>query len=157
MANLAKQKRLAARILKVGEGRVWIDPNAAGDLAEAITRADIHEEIEKGGIVKKPVKGISRGRARVIAQQKAAGRRRGHGSRKGAKGARSDRKRAWISKIRALRKRLKILREDRYIDKTAYRKLYNKANGGVFRSVAHLNSYITIHKLLIKEEEKINK
>ncbi|MBA5942484.1 MAG: 50S ribosomal protein L19e [Methanophagales archaeon] len=154
MANLAKQKRIAAHVLKVGEGRVWIDPNAADDVAGTITRDDIRERVEEGTITKKPVKGVSRGRARVVAEQKALGRRKGMGSRKGAKGARSNRKREWITKIRALRRRLKTLRDDGYIDKTTYRKLYNKANGGTFRSIAHLNTYIDAHRLLIREEAK---
>jgi large subunit ribosomal protein L19e len=57
-----------------------------------------------------------------------------------------------MSKIRALRRRLKELRADESIDKTAYRMLYNKANGGDFRNVAHLNDYIAAHELLAREE-----
>lgn len=154
MVNLAKQKRIAARVLKLGEGRVWINPNAAANVAGTITRDDIRKLIKEGTIAKKPVKGVSRGRARVIARQKTLGRRKGPGSRKGAKGARLSRKRQWITKIRALRRRLKTLREDGNMDKTTYRKLYNKANGGNFRSIAHLNTYIDAHKLLIREEVK---
>ncbi len=154
MVNLAKQKRIAAQVLKSGEGRVWIDPEAAEDVAGAITREDIRGLIEEGVIVEKQKKGVSRGRARVSAGQKALGRRKGPGSRKGAKGARASRKKKWITKIRALRKRLKELRDNEFVDKTAYRKLYNKANGGDFRSVAHLNDYITTNELLTREEAK---
>jgi len=154
MANLAKQKRIAAQVLKIGEGRVWMDPEAAEDLAGAITREDVRGLIEEGVIVEKQKKGVSRGRARVSARQKALGRRKGHGSRKGAKGARASRKKKWITKIRALRRRLKGLRDDEFVDKTAYRRLYNKANGGDFRSVAHLNDYITANELLTREEAK---
>lgn len=154
MANLAKQKRIAAQVLKVGAGRVWIDPEATEDATGAITRADIRDLIEEGVIRVKQIQGVSKGRARVIAKQKALGRRKGPGSRKGAKGARESRKRRWITKIRALRRRLIELRDDGYVDKTTYRMLYNKANGGDFRSVAHLNDYITAHELLTKEEVK---
>ncbi|MBN1454838.1 MAG: 50S ribosomal protein L19e [Methanomicrobia archaeon] len=152
MVNLTKQRRLAAKILHVGLGRVWIDPKAAGDVAEAITRNDIRGLIEDGVIQKIQKQGISSGRARVNARQKAMGRRKGHGSRKGARGARTKRKERWMSKIRALRYRLKELRADDSINKTVYRKLYNKANGGDFRNVAHLNDYITAHELLGQEE-----
>ncbi len=152
MANLAKQKRIAAQVLKIGEGRVWIDPEAAEDVAGAITREDVRGLIEEGVIVEKQKKGVSRGRARVCARQKALGRRKGSGSRKGAKGARASRKKKWITKIRALRRRLKELRDDDFVDKTAYRRLYNKANGGDFRSVAHLNDYITANELLTRAE-----
>lgn len=152
MVNLAKQKRIAAQVLKVGEGRVRIDPEATSDVSEAITREDIRSLIKEGAIKKLQKKGSSRGRARVRAIQKSKGRRKGHGSRKGAKGAIVSRKRRWITKIRALRKRLKELRADGSVDKTTYRKLYNKANGGDFRNVAHLNDYITANALLLKEE-----
>jgi len=154
MVNLTKQKRIAAQVLKIGEGRVWIDPEAIEDVAGAITREDIRGLIEEGSIVEKQKKGVSRGRARVSTRQKALGRRKGAGSRKGAKGARASRKKKWIVKIRALRRRLKELRDDGFVDKTAYRLLYNKANGGDFRSVAHLNDYINVNELLTSEEVK---
>lgn len=154
MANLAKQKRIAAQVLKIGEGRVWIDPEATEDVAGAITREDIRGLIKEGIITEKQKKGVSRGRARVSTRQKALGRRKGPGSRKGAKGARASRKKTWITKIRALRRRLKELRDDGFVDKTAYRRLYNKANGGDFRSVAHLDDYITANDLLAKEGVK---
>ena len=156
MANLAKQKRMAAQVLNVGEGKIWIDPNpeVSADIEEAITRADVRNLIEESLIKKKQKKGVSRGRARVIAIKKAQGRRRGHGSRKGAKGARRGKKRLWITKIRALRKRLKELRDEDHMDKTTYRMLYNKAKGGEFRSIAHLNDFIKTNTLLKEKEAK---
>ncbi|MGC9445244.1 MAG: 50S ribosomal protein L19e [Candidatus Methanospirareceae archaeon] len=152
MVNLTKQRRIAAKVLHVGLGRVWIDPNAAGVVAKAITRDDIRGLIEDGVIQKIQKQGISRGRIRVRALQKSMGRRKGHGSRKGARGARTKKKERWMSKIRALRRRLNELRADESIDRTAYRKLYNKANGGDFRNVAHLNEYIATHEQLAQEE-----
>jgi len=154
MVNLANQKRLAAQVLKVGEGRVWIDPEATEDIAAAITREDIRGLIEEGVIKKKEKKGVSRGRARVKAIQKSLGRRKGPGTRKGAKGARRGKKQLWIIKIRALRRRLKELRSGGYVDKTTYRRIYNKAKGGEFRNVAHLNDYLTANGLLTREEKR---
>jgi large subunit ribosomal protein L19e len=153
MVSLAKQKRIAAEVLKVGEGKVWIDPDATEDVVEAITREDVRGLIEEGVIKVKQEKGVSRGRARVRANQKALGRRKGHGSRKGVKGARANKKKQWITKIRTLRRRLKELRNNGYVDKTVYWKLYNKANGGEFRTVGHLNEYIKANELLTREEE----
>jgi len=152
--NLSKQKRIAAQVLKVGKGRIWIDPEAAEDIAEAITREDIRGLIEDGTIKKKQKKGVSRGRARERAMKKAFGRRKGHGSRKGAKGARRGKKRLWITKIRALRRRLREVRDEGYVDKTTYRMLYNKAKGGEFRSIAHLNDFINTKAQLKKKEAK---
>jgi len=139
---LAKQRRIAAKVLKVGEGRVWIDPESISDVEEAITRADIRDLIEEGVIRKKPKRGVSRGRARVRALKKSLGRRKGHGSRKGTQGARRSKKRQWIIRIRALRRRLKELRAEGVIDKSMYHRLYNKAKGGEIKSVARLEAMI---------------
>ncbi len=150
--NLSKQKRMAAQVLKVGEGRIWIDPKTSEDIAEAITRGNIRGLIEDGIIKKKQKKGVSRGRAREQAMKKALGHRKGQGSRKGAKGARRGKKKLWMTKIRALRRRLKEVRDEGYVDKTTYRMLYNKAKGGEFRSIAHLNDFINT-KILLEEKE----
>jgi large subunit ribosomal protein L19e len=132
--DLKNQKRMAAEILKCGHTRVWIDPNRIEDVADAITRADIRTAIESGTIRAKPQKGISRGRARYMAAQKAKGRRRGQGSRKGAQGARTPRKRRWIQTIRPIRVELAKLRDEGKITKKVYREFYMKAKGGMFKS-----------------------
>jgi large subunit ribosomal protein L19e len=154
MVNLAKQKRIAAEVLKVGKGRVWIDPEASESVAEAITREDIRGLITDGVIAAHQKRGVSKGRARFLAHQKALGRRRGHGSRKGTKGARISRKRRWIIKIRALRRRLHDLREEGMVDHTMYRKLYGKAKGGEFRSIAHLNDIVSELRSRQQEAER---
>ncbi|WP_290597838.1 MULTISPECIES: 50S ribosomal protein L19e [unclassified Archaeoglobus] len=140
--DLSFQRRLAASVLKCGENRVWFDPTAVEDIATAATKEDIRELIEQGVIKRKPVKGICRARIRKNRIQKKKGRRRGHGSRRGAKGARMPKKRRWIIRIRALRKSLREMRDSGEIDRTTYRILYRKAKGGEFRSVAHLKAYI---------------
>ena len=48
-------------------------------------------------------------------------------------------------RIRALRKRLKYLRDTGIIDRRTYRMLYRKAKGGEFRSVAHFNAYLNTY------------
>jgi large subunit ribosomal protein L19e len=154
MVNLAKQKRLAAQLLNVGEGRVWLDPEAAEELDKAITREDIRGLIEEGAIKARAEIGISRGRAQVKIYQKSLGRRKGQGSRKGAKGSRRGKKQLWIKKIRALRKRLRELRDLGSLDKTTYRMLYIKAKGGDFRNLSHLNEYLTLKGLLTEEGGK---
>jgi large subunit ribosomal protein L19e len=140
--DLKFQRRLAASILECGENRIWFDPTALDDIATAATKEDIRELIEGGLIKRKPVKGISRARINKRKSQRRKGRRRGHGRRRGSKTARMPRKRQWIIRIRALRKRLKHLRDSGEIDRRTYRILYRKAKGGEFRSVAHLNAYL---------------
>ena len=144
LPGFSTQRRLAASELNIGESRVWInpDPEVAGDLADAITREDIRSLIEAGNIKAKPAKGNSRARFRVRAAKRAYGHRKGPGHRKGAKGARTPRKEQWMTKIRALRKTLKELREEEKIDRHAYRMLYRKSKGGEYRNIAHLNAFI---------------
>ncbi len=140
--TLLTQRRLASELLKVGMNRVWFDPEATEEIEAAVTRDDIRALIADGVIKARPIKGTSRGRARKIALQKAKGRRRGHGSRKGSKGARFPRKRRWIVTIRALRKELSSLKEKGEITPSTYRRLYLLAKGGTFKSRAHLKHYI---------------
>jgi len=142
MSDLRNQRRIAAAVLDCGEGRVWIDPLHADAVAEAVTRQDVRGLIKKGYIRKEQKAGTSKARARVIAAQKKSGRRKGPGSRKGAKGARDPRKQRWIRTIRPIRATLKDLRENGKISPTLYRTYYRKAKGGAFRSKAHLVSHM---------------
>lgn len=142
MSNLLNQKKLAAKVFECGLDRVWMDPESSDEISSAITRDDIRELIEKRTIKLKPVKGNSRGRARILAAKRKYGHRKGPGSRKGSKGARTNSKEQWMKKIRAQRKLLKECRENGTLDKTVYCKFYRKAKGGEFRSVAHLQAHI---------------
>lgn len=145
--NLRNKKRLAASILNVGVSRVWIDPEYLEDVEAAITRGDIRRLISEGIIKKLPPDSQSRARARVLAAKRGEGLRRGPGSREGSKYAVVKRKKVWVNRIRALRRRLRALRERRFITARTYRKLYLMAKGGAFDSVAELNRYIRIHGL----------
>lgn len=145
--NLKSQRRLAAAVLDIGVNRVWIDPETADEVEIAITRQEIRKLISDGAIKALPEKSPSRGRARERAAKKRAGRRRGPGRRKGSKFSVVSRKSRWMSKIRALRKRLKRLRERRMITVSNYRMLYRKSKGGEFDSVAELERYITENNL----------
>ncbi len=148
MTDLWNQKRLASEILGVGVTRVWMDSEKLEEVSKAITRGDIRGLIEQGVIKRKPEDGISRGRARERAAKRVRGHRKGHGKRKGAIGARAPYKEQWMKRIRALRKRLRGLRDDGKITSNAYRKLYQKAKGGEFRSIAHLNAHLKSHGLV---------
>ncbi|MFB6107355.1 MAG: 50S ribosomal protein L19e [Haloplanus sp.] len=142
MTDLSAQKRLAADVLDVGKDRVWFDPEAQGEIAEAITREDIRDLIDEGTVQRKDASANARGRARERADKQAYGHRKGAGSRKGRAGARQNEKDDWVSRIRAQRRRLRELRDDGTLDRSQYRTLYNKASGGEFESVARLDAYI---------------
>jgi large subunit ribosomal protein L19e len=109
--DLSLQKRLASEILGVGKDRIWIDPNKIQEASKALSRSDILDLIDKGIIRIKQVKGQSRTWANYIKEQKKKGRRRGPGSKKGSKNARSGKKEHWIKRIRAIRKLLRELKE----------------------------------------------
>lgn len=142
MTDLKSQKRMAAEVMDVGENRVWIDPDDIEKVEEAITRQDIRNLIDGGSIQKRDQKGTSKGRSRENKKQKKKGQRKGHGSRKGKKTARKDEKTEWMEQIRALRERLKEMKEEDEISSTQYRDLYNKAKGGFFRDLRHLENHV---------------
>jgi len=154
MTDLRNQRRMAASILKCGENRVWMDQDRLDEIAQAVTKDDIRVLINGDAIQAKQKKGISKGRKRYAMQQRQKGRRRGHGSRKGAKYARFPRKQRWIKTIRPLRALLKELRSEGSITPTSYRRYYLKAKGGEFRSRRHLKSHLIADGVLKQEEEK---
>ncbi len=142
MTDLSAQKRLAADILDVGENRIWLDPEAQGDIASAITREEIRELVDDGTIRAKNARGNSRGRARERNKKRAYGHKKGPGKRKGKKGARQNEKAQWTKQIRAQRRTLRELRDKGELTPAQYRELYRKAGGGEFRSVRYLLNYI---------------
>ncbi len=145
--KLTNQKRLAADIMKIGKSRVWINPERVEDVEEVITRAEIRGLINDGVIQALPKKGISRGRARARQIKKKKGRRRGHGSRSGGKTSLLSKKKRWAIKIRAIRKRLKVLVDSRVIQRSTYRRLYLLSKGGVFDNVRQVEQYIEANQL----------
>ena len=143
---ISNQKRMAAHILSKKEGRtggihrIWINPDYLEEVSSAVQKADIRQLIEDGLIKAKPIKGISRGRARKAADQKAKGRRKGPGSRKGSRNSRDPKKNRWMRLIRAQRRVLKDLRGDETLTPSEYRYYYRKAKGGSYRSIAHMRT-----------------
>ncbi|QSG15381.1 50S ribosomal protein L19e [Halapricum desulfuricans] len=143
MTDLSAQKRLAADVLDVGKNRVWFDPDAQGEIADAITREDVRELVDEGLIQTEAAAGNSRGRAKERQQKRSYGHQKGHGSRKGKSGGRENEKDDWRSRIRAQRRRLRELRdEEDELSASEYRTLYDRASGGEFDSVADLERYI---------------
>lgn len=135
------QRRLASEILKAGSTRIWMDPDQAAKLSQAITRTDIRRLIKKGIIRAEP--------ARKPTPESGA-RTQGSGSRKGARNARlrGGSKEPWLNIIRPQRKMLNEFKPN--LKPTAYRKLYRLVKGGAFRSRTHLRSYVEENKLLVK-------
>jgi len=121
MTNLTNQRRLASRILKVGKNRVWINPDKIEDVESAITREEVRKLVHEKTIAASPIKGVSRGRAKVIQAKKRRGRRKGPGSKSGTPRAVISKKEAWMTKIRSLRRKLRELKANRTITEGTYR------------------------------------
>ncbi len=150
MTKLNLQKKLAAAIMKVGQSRVWINPDKEKqkELQSAITRADVKKFISKGDVKVKPEK-VKKPKT---AKEKKR-RRKGPGSRKGSKYARLPSKRRWMNTVRPLRRMLKDLKDEGKLENVTYRKLYMLVKGGQFRSRSHMRIYMEQHNMLKKEEK----
>ncbi|MEM5812770.1 MAG: 50S ribosomal protein L19e [Candidatus Aenigmatarchaeota archaeon] len=146
--DLKEKRKLAAKILKCGLDRVWIDPKRIKEVEEALTRRDIKRLIGSGVIKKLPKKGNSKRERR---------KRRGKGSIKGHR--KDEAKKQWMKKIRAQRRYLKYLRDKGMISKKSYKELYKKAKAGMFKSKSELKLYIDHNEMWennknIKSEDK---
>ncbi len=154
---MVDRKSIVARIMKCGKSRVWIDPERLGDINNAITAADLRKLIKDGAIRIKPITGNSRGRINKKLTQKSKGRRKGPGSRKGKKTARTNEKKEWMIKVRKLRTHLRALRDKGLLTDGTYRNIYRKIGSGMFRGVNHMEFYLKDHDLLKVNENEVEK
>jgi large subunit ribosomal protein L19e len=145
--SLKSQRRLAAEIMKVGEGRVWIDPERIDYVEAAITREEVRKLIHEGAVKSLPEKGVSRARARVLTEKRKKGLRRGPGGKSGPARSKISKKQAWMNRIRPIRRRLRELKNSRAITESVYRKLYDMSESGLFESKADLERYIKAHDM----------
>ena len=145
--RLKTQKRIAAAVMKCSPKRIKFDTTKLKEIKEGITKADIRGMIIDSFISKKREKGISNARSKYIKIQKSKGKRRGQGSRKGRKTARTPRKEEWMNRVRLQRKFLAKLKEKNAIDNNVYWEFYRKIGGGFFRSKRHLQLYLDERKL----------
>ncbi len=134
--NLKSKRRLAAAVLGVGADRIIFDDEYSDLIQDAITRSTIRGLVGFGAIRVAPEKGVSRGRYRGRSRKLKRGR--GAGSTEGTALARNPRKDKWVSKVRALRWRLKVAKDRKEISPAAYKSLYKQVKGGQVRGVKHL-------------------
>lgn len=140
--KLDKIRRLAARILKTGNKNVWMDTNHLKEIQEAMTKEDVRTQISQGHIKKKASAGQSRGRTRFFKLKRKKGRKRGFGKRRGTFKARIQKKKHWMSAVRAQRAFLRELRKNKKVDSKAYSKIYRLIKGGYFKGKRYILAHL---------------
>ena len=138
-------KRLAAKIMKCGVDRVWVDP-ASSKTKKVLTRRDVRNLINEGLIKKIPAK------KRKKVEEKSFQR---HGSRKGTASTRVGDKTHWLHIVKPQRNLLQELREKDGLKQGSYRKLYLMVKGSSFRSRQHLMAYINDNDLMKKGAKNV--
>src|SRR3989344_9704708 len=128
-----KARMVAARLLKVGESKIWINPGMLKRVAEAMTKEDLRALIKEGVVRKRHDHFQSRGRARILLAKKRKGRKRGKGKRTGTKNARKEGKRTWIKNVRAQRNALAELKAEGAKLQRPAREIYLMIKGNYFR------------------------
>lgn len=134
MGGLSLQRKLAAKIMKVGTTKVWINPENIADVKNAITGADVRKMISHGYIK------VRKDKIRFPTKLKST--KRSPGRTRGKAGAVYNKKRRWINTVRPLREMIKTLKAEGKIDKETYKRTYMLIKGGSFRSRAHLKLHL---------------
>ncbi|MBN2517980.1 MAG: 50S ribosomal protein L19e [Candidatus Altiarchaeota archaeon] len=148
MTSLKTQKRIAAEVLGVGETRIWINPESAQEVIQAMTRDDVRELIKQGLIQEKPKKKPTRKIAKERKRRRGKRKGIGHGKRKGTASSRKSTKTKWMQRVRSQRRFLRNLREKKAIEESVYRAYYLKVKGGRFESIKQLKESMKTDKVL---------
>ncbi|MCC7570385.1 50S ribosomal protein L19e [Candidatus Micrarchaeota archaeon] len=155
--SLETVKRIASRLLKKGKNKIRIKQEDVPRASDALTVEDVKVLVQDGVVYSKPIKGVSRARAKIKHAQLKKGRRKGRGSKKGKKFSNVSTKELWIKKVRIQRELLKNLYADGRVDSTARKKIYYLIKGNMFKNKSAMMLYLTEHKLLLKEEDNAEK
>ncbi|MFH1586929.1 MAG: 50S ribosomal protein L19e [Candidatus Diapherotrites archaeon] len=138
--DLGKIRRLSARLLKVGENKIWLNPAESEKIKEALTKEDVRGLIADKLIKARKVAGTSRSRAKKLQEKKKKGLKKGQGKRTGTKKARVNKKKAWIRNVRAQRATLKNMKKKEVNLKKSYSKIYKMIKGGYFKGKKYLET-----------------
>ena len=127
--NLKKKKKLIARVLGIGIGRVKLNNESGEEIKEAITRQDIRD-LKKEGLIKiKEKRGIKRKLRKKTRERE--------GSRK-----RARREENYTSITRKLRNHIKNLKVTGKLTKEEYYNLRKKIKSRMFQDINHLKQEI---------------
>ena len=125
--NLLNKKKLAAKTLSVGIGRVELNNNRLEEIKEAITRQDIKDLVKSGAIKIKEPKGrkknVKRKQRRRIGKIKLKVKKR---------------KQEYVKITRKLRKYIKNLKDQEKITDEKYTSLRKQIRNRIYKSKRHL-------------------
>jgi len=140
--QLNKIRRMAAEILKTGKTKIVFSEKDKNKIAESMTKEDVRKLIKEGIVKKRKDNYQSKAGARKLKEKKKKGRKRGKGKRKGTIKARTNKKRAWITKVRAQRKKLKELKKEVKMEKGQYGKIYRMVKGNYFKGKKYIETMV---------------
>ncbi len=138
--SIATVRRIASKLLGVGESRVRFVPDELESIKTAITRSDVSNLISQKSITVIPVKG-----KRTIVRKRKRGRahKRGRSTR--------NQKEVWMEKVRAQRKYLRELVSGGSVDRKWKRMLYGKVKSGIFKNKKTLYAYLKENNLVVEK------
>lgn len=129
--NLRKKKELAARTLKVGKDRIQFVQPRLEEIKSAITKQDIRDLKQDGAIIIKDIKGRKKNVKKKV-------RRTTGNIRKKV----NKRKQEYVKMTRKLRSYVAELKKQGKLSKEEVDDIRKKIRNRIFRSKAHLKTYI---------------
>jgi large subunit ribosomal protein L19e len=129
--KLDTKKKLAARTLNVGLGRIAFDNNRLEEIKEAITKQDINDLFSSGAIKVKPING------RRKKENRKTRKRQGKVKLKP-----NRRKQEYVIITRKLRRYLRELKEQGKVNEDKYKELMKKIKMKNFRNKRHFKEAI---------------
>ncbi len=139
-------RRLAADMLDVGRGRIWINPDEISEVGKMATRSDVKELINKGTVKKLPVRGRKKNTAKKT---------RSEGSRKGRSG--KSAKESWMEKVRAQRRLLGKLIDEGVLPSKEKRNIYRRIKSGIYKNKKAMISNLKENGFIPEDYKEIKK
>jgi large subunit ribosomal protein L19e len=151
MSNAKLVRRMAGRIMGRGQSSVRIKPSAMDDVKNVLTRDDVRTLIKEGKLYAVKEKHNLSMYGKRLREKRKEGRGRGIGRRRGTAKARQgmDHKK----RVRAQRRLLRMLKDEKRISNEQFKRLYALVSGGTFNSKVSLLGRIKSSGIEIDDEK----
>ena len=144
-------KRVAAALLKRGVSSVRIKSTAVDDAKKALTREDVRTLMKDGNVYALAEKHNLSAYSKELGKKRTQGRKRGPGKRSGTLKARGGVD--YKKRIRAQRRVLGILKDEKAIDNIMFKKLYALVKGGTFPNKVTLLNKVRSEGIVLDDEK----